>query len=164
MTALYLLASEYRSAALKLADLDLDPQTIADTLEGLGGELEHKAGNVAMMARAFDSDAAAMKQWSKDAADKAKAIEARAEGLRRYIASAMDATGLERIEAPGVTISFRKSSAVVIDGEDLIPAEYMRQKPPPAPEPDKTKIADAIKAGHEVPGAHIEQRRNLQVK
>src|SRR4051812_29222808 len=33
--ALYQLASDYRAAALKLADLDLDAQTISDTLESL---------------------------------------------------------------------------------------------------------------------------------
>ena len=40
MTALYELAAEYRADAEKLADMDLDEQTLADTLEGLGGELE----------------------------------------------------------------------------------------------------------------------------
>ena len=48
MTALYLLAEEYRAAAEKLADLDLDEQTVADTLESLAGSVEVKATNVAM--------------------------------------------------------------------------------------------------------------------
>ena len=76
----------------------------------------------------------------------------------------MEATGIEKISGPGVELSFRKSSAVVVDGTDLIPAEYMRTKPAPEPEPDKKAIADAIKAGVEVPGAHLEQRRSLQIK
>lgn len=87
-----------------------------------------------------------------------------ADRLRSYLASNLEACGIEKVEGPGVSISFRKSAAVVIDGEDLIPAEYMRQKPAPAPEPDKKAIADAIKAGIEVPGAHIEQRRSLSIK
>lgn len=37
MTALYLIAAEYRNAAEQLANLDLDPQTVADTLEGMSG-------------------------------------------------------------------------------------------------------------------------------
>ena len=164
MTALYVLAQDYRAAAATLADLDLDEQTIADTLESLSGDLETKAQSVAMMARLFDADAAAVKQWAKDATERAKAIEARADRLRTYLASNLEACGIEKVEGPGVSISFRKSSAVVIDGEDLIPAEYMRQKPAPAPEPDKKAIADAIKAGIEVPGAHIEQRRSLSIK
>lgn len=164
MTALYVIANEYRDAAAKLAELDLDPQTVADTLESLSGDLEVKAQNVGLMVRCFEADAAACKQWAKDAAERAKAIEARAERLRDYLASNLEACGIEKVDGPGIAISFRKSSAVVIDGEDLIPAEFMRTKPAPPPEPDKKAIADAIKAGREVPGAHVEQRRSLQIK
>lgn len=161
---LFALAAEYRDSAARLMDLDLDPQTITDTLESLSGDLETKATNTAMFVRSLEADAASVKQWAKDAAERAKAMEARAERLREYLAGNMAACGIEKVEGPGVSISFRKSSAVVIDGEDLIPAEYMRQKPAPAPEPDKKAIADAIKAGIEVPGAHIEQRRSLSIK
>lgn len=164
MTALYLIANEYRADLAKLADLDLDPQTLADTLESLGGELQAKAQNVALFVRSLEADAAAVKQWAKEATERAKAMEARAERVRDYLASNLDACGVEKLESPGVSISFRKSSAVVIDGQDLIPAEFMRAKPAPEPEPDKKAIADAIKAGHVVPGAHVEQRRSLQIK
>lgn len=163
MTALYLLADEYRAAALKLADLDLDPQTAADTLEGLSGELEVKAQAVAFMTRSIEADAAAMKAWAKTATERAKAAEARADSLRDYLARCMEATGIEKIEGPGVKLSFRKSSAVVIDGADLIPGEFMRVPEPPPPAPDKVAIAAAIKAGREVPGAHLESRKSLQI-
>lgn len=161
---LFALTTEYREAAMKLAELDMDAQTVADTLESLSGDLEQKAQNVAMMARSLDADAAAVKQWSKDAAERAKAIENRAESLRDYLARCMDACGIEKISGPGVALSWRASSAVVIDEPGLIPTEYMRTKPAPDPEPDKKAIADAIKAGKEVPGAHIEARKSLQIK
>ena len=164
MAALYFLANEYRADYAKLQELDLDPQTLADTLEGMGGELEHKAMNVALMARSLEAEADAAKQWAKAATERAKAIEARAESLRAYLARCMDACGIEKISGPAVSLSFRKSSAVVIDGADLIPADLMRVPEPKPAEPDKAAIADAIKAGREVPGAHIEQRRTLQIK
>lgn len=164
MTTLIALANEYREAAAKLAELDLDEQTVADTLESLSGDLEVKAQSVAHMVRAFEADAAACKQWAKDATERAKAIENRAERMRDYLARCMESCGIEKVSGPGVELSFRKSSAVVIDGQDLIPAEFMRVKPAPDPEPDKKAIADAIKAGKEVPGAHVEQRKSLQIK
>lgn len=164
MTALYLIAQEYRQAAAQLADLDLDPQTVADTLEGLAGDVETKAQSVAHMVRAMESNAAAVKQWAKDASERAKAIEARADRLREYLSSNMQACGIQKIEGPGITLSFRKSSAVVIDDEAQIPAAYMRQKPPPPPEPDKVALAAAMKAGEMVPGARLESRQTLQVK
>lgn len=162
-TALYVLANEYRDAALKLADLDLDPQTVADTLEGLSGELEVKAQNVAMFVRNLETTAAAIRQHELAQAERRKAIENRVASLRAYLSRCMEATGIQKIEAPGVRLSFRKSTAVVIDGEDLLPAEFMRQPETPPPAPDKKAIADAIKAGRDVPGAHIETRQSLQI-
>lgn len=163
MTALYLLAAEYRKAAEQLANLDLPPEVVRDTLEGLSGDLEHKAQNVAMMVRGLEADAAAVKQWAKDAAERAKSIEARADNLKDYLAANLSAAGIEKIEGPGVRITWRKSSAVVIDEPGLIPTEFMRVPEPPPAAPDKKAIADAIKSGHAIPGAHVEQRRNLQI-
>jgi len=164
MTALYVIANEYRDAATKLADLDLDEQTIADTLEGLSGELEVKAQNVAYFIRNMEVTAEAIKAFEQQQKERRQAIERRAESMRAYLQRCMEATGITKIEGPGVTLSFRKSSAVVIDEPGLIPAEFMRQPEPPPPSPDKKAIADAIKAGQEVQGAHVETRQNLQIK
>lgn len=164
MTALYLLSAEYQAAARQLADLDLDAQTVADTLEAMSGELEVKAQNVALMARAMDAEAEAVKAWARQATERAKALEKRAEHLREYLAGCLTACGIQRVSGPGVEISFRKSSAVVIDEPGLIPAQYMRQPEPPPPSPDKKAIGDALKAGTAVPGAHIETRANLQIR
>ena len=164
MTSLILIAQEYRAAAQTLSDLDLDAQTIADTLEGIGGDLETKAKNVALMVRSLRADSAAIKQWAQDASARAKSTDARADHLLDYLANCMTMGGIERVEAPGVVLSWRKSSAVVIDTPELVPVEYWRQKPAPEAEPDKLKISEAIKFGTPVPGAHVEQRRSLQIK
>lgn len=163
MTALYLIANEYRTAAMALADLDMDAQTVADTLEGLSGELETKAQSVAFMVRSIEADAASMKEWARSANDRASAAMNRAESLREYIARCMQSTGMTKIEGPGVKLSFRKSSAVVIDGADLIPAEFMRQAEAPPPAPDKKALAEAIKSGRAILGAHIEVRQSLHI-
>lgn len=161
MTTLALIAAQYRADAAKLADLELDDKTVADTLEAMAGDLEVKAQSVAHMVRAFEADAAAVAQWAKDAAARAKAIEARAERLRDYLAHCLGAAGIEKVEGPGVRISWRKSSAVVIDDEAQIPLSLIVW---PAPRPDKAAIAAEIKAGRDVPGARVEVRRALQVK
>lgn len=163
MTALHLLATEYRAAALALADLDLDEATVADTLEGLSGELETKSMSVAFMVRSIEADADAMKHWARNANERASAALARAESLREYIARCMRATGMNKIEGPGIKLGFRRSSAVVIDDADMIPAEFMRHLPAPPPAPDKKAIADSFKAGRDVIGAHLESRQSLQI-
>jgi hypothetical protein len=164
MTALYLLAAEYKSAAETLADLDLDAQTIADTLDGLSGDIEAKAQNVAMLARSLDADAAAIAEWAKQATARAASIKARADSLRDYLARSLEHAGIERVEGPGVRIGWRTSTAVDIFEPAMIPGTYMIHKLPPDPIPDKAAIKAAIKSGTEVPGARIDSRRNLQIK
>lgn len=164
MTALYLLAGEYRAAAEQLADLDLPPEVVRDTLESLGGELEVKAQAVGHMVRSIEASADAMKQWARDAQERASSALARAEALREYLSTNLQACGISKVEGPGIALSFRKSTAVVIDEPALIPVGFMRVPEPPPPSPDKKALADALKAGEVVPGAHLETRLNLQVK
>jgi uncharacterized protein YlxW (UPF0749 family) len=166
MTALTLfnLATEYRQTADQLADMDMDLQTMSDTLEGMSGDLETKATNVAYMVRNFEVSADAIKTHAQTQLERARAIEKRADHLRDYLKSCMELAGITKIEGPGVVISFRKSEAVVINEPGLVPSEYMRTPEPPPPQPDKTAIKTALKAGQEVPGAHLDVRQNLQIK
>ena len=164
MTALYLLANEYRAAAMVLADLDMDAQTVSNTLESLSGELEVKAESVAFMVRAIEADAAAMKAWAASATERAKAAESRAKSLREYLAACMDGAGMIAINRPGVRLSFRHSTAIEIDGIDLIPDAFMRHPEPPPPAPDKVAIAAEWKAGRPVAGTHQAERKSLQIK
>ncbi len=161
---LYEIAADFKSAAETLSNLDLDAQTIADTLEGLSGALEVKATNVAKFYLSLDATAAACKQRAKEMADRAKAIESRANAMREYLSRNLEAAGIDKIEGPELKITWRPSSAVVIDAQDLVPDEYMRTPEPPPPAPDKAAIAAALKQGKAVPGAHLEQCRNLQIK
>lgn len=164
MTALFVLAQEYRAAADALADMDLDAQTVADTLESIGGDIEVKAQNVAMFARNLEATAEAINVHIKAQQARVRALTARAEHLRDYIARCMDTCGVTKIEAPALSISFRSATAVDVFEPDLIPAEYMRAPPPPAATPDKAAIAAALKAGADIPGARLETRRHLQIK
>ena len=164
MTALSLIAAEYRAQAELLADLDLPPEVVADTLESIGGDFETKAKGVAFVIRHLHANAASMKEWAKTANERARATDARADHLSDYLSHSMQACNIPKISGPGVALSFRASHVVVIDEPELIPAQYMRQAPPPAPAPDKEEIKAAIKLGELVPGAHIETRMNLQIK
>lgn len=165
MTALYDIAREYRDAAEKLADLDLDEQTVADTLESMGGELEVKATNVAFFARNLEALAASIKEAEAGMAARRKAIEHRAHRMRDYLLNCMQLAGVQKIESPYFKLAQRENPpAVVIDEPGLIPAEYMRQPEPPPPSPDKAAIKAAIQHGKEVPGAHITRGVRLEIK
>ncbi len=162
---LYVLTQEYRATADRLAEMDLDPQTLADTLESISGDLEQKAVAVAMVSRNMDASAAAIKEAEAAMAARRKAIESRAASLRAYLLNCMQATGIKKIECPHFALAIRDNppSVDVFDAAQ-VPAEYMRQPEPPPPAADKAAIKEAIKAGKEVPGARLTQGQRLEIK
>ena len=163
--ALYELASAYRAAAEYLADLSLPDEVVADTLESISGDLEVKAANVAMFARNLDATAAAIKEAEAGMAARRRAIERRAEAVRRYLLANMQAAGIRRIESPHCCLSVRDNPpAVDVFDAGQIPAEFLRIPEPPPPEISKSAIKAAILAGREVPGARLTQGQRLEVK
>ncbi|MDE2020589.1 MAG: siphovirus Gp157 family protein [Patescibacteria group bacterium] len=164
-TSLYVLADEYLQAAEKMADLELDDKTISDTLEGLAGTLEVKATNVAMFIRNLEAGAGAIKEAESKMAARRKFIENRADRIRDYLKINMLRTGITKIECPYFKLSIRDNPpSVVIDAPELVPKDYLRQPEPPPPAPDKKLIAQAIKDGFDVPGAHLERGQRLEIK
>lgn len=164
MTALFQLTAEYRATCDKLADLDLDPQTLADTLEGERWPLEVKAQNVAVVILGLEAQAKAMTDRAKALKEQAESAERRAEHLRDYLSTNLRAAEITKVEGPDVSIAWRKSTAVEIEDEALLPAEFMVTPPAPAAKPNKAAISAALKAGREVAGARLEHRQNLQIR
>jgi hypothetical protein len=163
--SLFVIAEDYRAAAEALANMELDEQTLADTLEGLSGELEVKAANVAMFVRNLEATAEAIKTAEKQMADRRKALESRASRVRTYIKDSMSRAGITKIDSPYFSLAIKNNPAsVVIDDEGVIPSEFMRQPEPPPPSPDKKAIGEALKAGSAIDGAHLEQGQRLEIK
>lgn len=164
MTALYEIAAAYRADAERLAELDLDPQTLADTLESMSGELEVKAQNVAFVARNIEALAASIKEAENAMATRRKAMESRAASLRSYLLRNMQLAGVQKIEGPYLRMSIKNNPAAVdVFDAAQIPSDYMRQPEPPPPAPDKTAIKEALKAGVDVPGARLTQSQRLDI-
>lgn len=165
LPSLYEIATEFAADAEKLQELDLDPQTLSDTLESLSGALEQKAQNTAMVVRNLESMALAMKDAEDRMRERRKAVENRAAALQTYILRCMQHAKISKIESPALRISVRKNPpSVVIDAASQIPAKYWRFPDPPPAEIDKKAINEAIAEGHEVPGAHTEQTERLEIR
>lgn len=165
---LYELTAQFKSLELLESSEDLPPEVIRDTLEGLEGQLQDKATNVGLFIRNLESVADAIDTAAETMRLRGARLRKRAQSLQDYLLFNMQATGITKIESPYFTLAVKNNPpTVVIDSENLIPAEFMRTLPPPPPPepvPDKAAIARAIKAGVEVPGAHAESRQRLEIK
>lgn len=162
--SLFELAQEHRALADKLADMELDAETIADTLEAEAGALEAKATATAMVVRNLESTADAIAHAEEQLGKRKRAYMARAAHLRQYLLTQMQHAGLKRVEHPMLSLAIKgKAAAVVVFDEAQIPAEYMDQPAPPAPKPAKTRIAAALKGGIDVPGAKLGDEVRLEI-
>jgi hypothetical protein len=167
-TSLFNLSTQYMALAHKLADIDLDAETVADTIEasGLVDDLTTKAQGVEMVARSAEAHNLAIDaEISRLQALKAHRSKVAA-GLRQYLLDNMQRAGIERIECPMFQISIRNNppSVDVFDPINL-PAEYM-VLPEPKPlvaAPDKKRLAADLKAGKEITGARLVQGVRLSI-
>lgn len=85
-----------------------------------------------------------------------------ADRMTKTLSAACQGLGFDKINGLTAAISFRKSEQTIIDNAEMLPTEFVKEKITYAP--DKTAIKNAIKAGQDVPGAHIETLNNIQIK
>lgn len=167
MASLFNLAKEYTdlySALVSSVDeetgeVDVD---IASALANVQGSFEEKAIATATVSRMLGNT---VDEVSKEI-DRLKRLKAHLERedgrVREYLKKAMEMTGTEKVQGISASISFRQSEQTVIDNEEELPEEYITVETTYTP--NKTAIKAAIKAGKEVPGAHIETVKNLQIR
>lgn len=165
--ALYTLTSQYRALADQLAGMDLDAQTVADTIEasGLSDEITAKAQGIEMVARSMEMHTPAIDAEIERLQKLKKHRQALAKGLRDYLLTNMQAMGIERIDAPLFKLSVRNNPpAVEVYEPALIPAAFMRQPEPPPPVADKKALAEALKRGDEIPGVRLTHGTRLDIR
>lgn len=164
MTSLYAITAEFRAVADQLADLDLPPEVVEDTLESLSGDIEVKAQSVAFVARNMEALAAQIKDAESQMAARRKALENRSARLRDYMLGCLIVAGVTKIEGPMLRISVKNNppSVDVFDAAQ-VPAAFMRQPEPPPPAPDKTAIKAALSSGTDVPGCRLVRGQRLDI-
>lgn len=135
-----------------------------ETLEkilALEVERDALALDLAALAKQEYAVAAAVKDQAKALAERARSYEERAARYEQAIERAIPVG--TKLRDARAEISWRKSKAVHILEESLLPDEMMRV-PEVVAEPNKKAIAEALKAGKTVPGAELEERINLQIR
>ena len=162
---LYQISEQFRALEAMATDDEIPDEAIRDTLEALQGDFQVKARNVAAFVRnmevfADDIDAAA-------AAMKARAtrFRNRSASIRNYLLVNMQASGISKIECPEFRIAVRDNPESVRIAEGAqIPAQFMRQAPPPPPVVDKVGLKAALRAGEQVDGCWLERGTRLEIK
>lgn len=162
---LYKITAQFLETARVLNDSDFDEQTIRDTLEGLQCPFAEKALDIGAVIKNLTANAFAIEEVISDLSVRAGRLMDRIDWLKKYLLSNMQVTGIRKIPGPLFDISLRKNPpSVEIEDRNLIPSAYMRMPEPPAPYPNKTLIAEALKLNTVVPGAKLSQTERLEIK
>lgn len=168
MTALtlYELKGQWLALAEQLSDMDMDADTIADTIEGSDVQmaLEEKVQGYEMVARTLEMPRPAIQAEIKRLQALDKACAARADALRNRVLTAMTELGIQKISCPLFEMRIQKNPpALEVYEERLIPVKFWRT-PEPVTVLDKAALKEALKAGEEIQGARLTQGESLRIK
>lgn len=139
------------------------PEDAFEELDKLIEDRDVKIDNAACMILDLAADAKKIRDQELALAERRKSLERRAERIKKYLEFV---THGEPFSSPRVQIKYGRSQAVEID-ENVFWAwcenhqEYARRKDP---EPDKTAIKNALKAGEIIPGAELVDRSYMTIK
>ena len=166
LPALYQIADIYLQDLEKLNDLDLPDEVVRDTLESIQGDLQEKCTNVAAYIRNTESLAEQIKQAEQAMAARRKALENRADRIRKYLLENMQRTGITKIESPWFKIELAKNPpSVVVDDEDTLKFAHPEfVKVVTTESIDKAAVKEAIKAGQIVEGARLASSDRVTIK
>ena len=162
---LYEISQDYLQALDLFTDpeADIPLEAAMDTLEGLEGQLQEKAVNVAKFMQNLDTTAKAIKEAEQQMARRRKAIENRAQWIRTYLKSNMEAAGISRIESPWFRLAIQKNPAAVeILDEAALPDEFKSEVV--TVKIDKTALKQVMQDGVNVPGAMLSQGTRLAIR
>ena len=162
MNSLYELSQEYINA-LDSIEIDEDTGLVLnmDALIDIDDALEKKAEAVALYIKDLIAFYWSLAGEINKQKRRLESTESKITSLKAYLSMCLAGAGKDKIETEKTRISFRKSTAVVIHNEAAIPRDYIIEKV--TSRVNKEAIKKAIAEGKTVQGAHIEDRKNIQI-
>lgn len=153
--------SQRYNAVMALADDDSIPQDeVNNALLTLEDELQEKGENCIKYLDSVQDKIDAAKANKKKLDAYIKTLENRKKRVEKACIYALDTLQVKSIMTGWGEMKIKKNPpSVIIDDLTQIPTQYQRQKI--QVDIDKVAIKAAIKAGEEVPGAHLEQGTSL---
>lgn len=150
MEPLYKIANEYAS----LMNEDLDPEFLADTIEGMEGEFDAKVEQLLALIKNQKYYADALKEEASKLAERAKHAENKIDSIKQYIVSCMETSGRKSLTAGLQSLTVRAGSvSVEVENPDIIPAQYVTYET--TAKVDKMAIKAQLKAGAVIEGVSL---------
>lgn len=142
---------------------DLDPTILKDTLDAIQDDRKSKLDNLATWADQLKSEIDFMSEKKKSWEDEITYRKNKVAWIKQYITDVLDDAGIKRLTTDNHLLSTRNFKAsTIIDSDEKLPDKFKVTET--TTKPDKKAIYKALKAGEEVPGAHLKPNRNTVIK
>lgn len=165
MSNLYQITQDYLQIMSMMEDPELDPKTLADTMEGIEGELEDKADNYARVMKNMEADLNGIKAEIDRLSTRKKTIENNIKRMKEALQFSMETTGKTKFKTELFSFGIRKNAPAVIMDEPYIenvPERFLKYSDPTI---NRTAIKEAIQNGEDLEGlAHLEQSSSLSIR
>lgn len=164
MSKLYEITQDYLQILSMMEEPELDPKTLADTMEAVEGELEVKAENYAKVIRNLEADVAGIKAEIERLSTRKKTIENNIKRMKEALQFSMETTGKTKFKTELFSFGIRKNAPAVVMDEQYIenvPERFLKYSDPTI---NKTAIKEAIQNGENLEGlAHLESKNSLRI-
>lgn len=134
-------------------------EEVMEDLEALELARDEKIDNCISFIKSRKAIAEALKNEKQAIARRQQVAENEAERVKEYLTFCLNGS---KWESTAGQVSYRKSEAVVVDDEILFIdfGEYHITEI----RPDKKAIKEALKAGADIPGVHLEEKQSTIIK
>ena len=159
---LFEISNEYLAILQLAEDPDVDPEVLADTMEGIEADFESKADAYAYIIATLKGDASTIDAELKRLKARKDAIENNADRLKKSLEEAMRVTGKTKFKTAMHSFGIQKNpqSVRIIEGAE-IPDTYLI---PQEPKIDKKAILADLKAGKKFDFAELQQSEGLRIR
>jgi len=132
---------------------------LEDTLESIELALEDKLEGYAMVIKNVESDVEGLKAEIKRLSERKTTLENGIKRMKENMQFALEISGNKSVKTPRFTIGLRKSTAVQIEDEEVIPEEFVKVTKTIS----RSELAERLKE-QEVPGAKLVENQSLQIR
>ena len=140
-----------------------------DTLEGIEGEFDEKAENIAVYIKELEAEAKTLKAEKIAIGKRQAQKEKTAESLRKYLINSMLVIGRNKVDMPKAVLSLKNNAPSLVVDDELSFISWAQEHNDnllkySMPEIKKNDVKTLCKNGEEVPFVHLETKTSLTIK
>ena len=161
---LYDLGDAFNGVMDLVLDETMDLTVLEECLQTIEADITVKCENGIGLIRSLENLRDGMKTEAQRLTERQRIIDNRIRSIKEWYQRNLDAMGKSKVETLRGTMAVQNNPpSLKVTDENKIPICYLTFVPARY-EVDKDAVKTALKAGEEVPGAHLEQGRSLRIR